>query len=733
MTTLKRCALMLCILFGLLGLASLGCGGRQENISTVKNFESYEDLGNYVGRLVKGQGFSLGFGCGAPGSDPGGGSGGDSQTTVQTEGVDESDLVKVDDGFIFTVSYGDSAEIAILNARDNKTLFIPCDYTPVEFYVWQKKLVVFGTYYLGGQDDSWSTDLPGDFDYADLWDRNNVRVSVYDLSALTPEADLSQLSAADLPLERTVMVPNAEFVTTRRIENQVFLVLRSVNLFNAHGQTYVPRLYDDAGNFEGMLEIEDLFLAPHDGRNLQFVYLLSFVLSARTAVRAQAYFTSADMVYMTEDNLYLAFCKYSTNLPAEERRIQTTVLRFARDGGELTYCNYLLTDGFLTSSLALYERDGALFLALTTGRTLSGVTASSRTYVRAFDLNSPETRLAECGESEGVGAGYAVAGVSFSEDSCYVTTERESMVYLFDLADPTDPHLISQKRTMGINDYLFDLTGDGTVMLGIGQNKIGNTLRGIRVSIYRRVETEEGDQLTEVARYLNNDLERSVDLGQDYKAFLAWNGRYVFPFRSGRFFYLDQQQMPYEKYQSGALLLDFTGFSADDLPLTSEELVDLEDFGLVHMLAYEEIPDNPYATLDVVKRTVAADGKLYLIGNDRAVCLDPDTLEVLADIPLTPTAAQRPDPEDPDDPGTVDPDPEEPDDPGTVDPTPEDPNEPGVTDPDTGNPNEPDPENPDDSGVIEPDPENPNDPEVTEPDTGNPDEPGTVEPDMPEA
>lgn len=634
MTTVKRCALMLAILVALSGIYTLGCVNRMENVSEVRNFSSYEELGNYVGRVVKGSGFSLGFGCAANPGETAPGS--DSVTNVQTEGVDESDLVKVDNGYIFTTSYGERNQIAVINGRDYKTLFLPCDYTPVEFYVWEQKLVVFGTYYLGGEDDNWSTKLPEyDLSYADLWERNNVRVSVYDLSALTAETDLSALTAESLPLLRTVMVPNAEMVATRRLDGQVFMVLRSVNLFNAQGQTYVPRIYDDAGNFEGMLELKDLYLAPHDGKNLQFIYVLSFSLSASEPVSAQAYFTSADMVYMSENNLYLAFQKYSTNLPAEQRRTQTTVLRLARDGDRLSYRNYVLTDGYLTSPLALYEQEGALYLCLTTARNLSGVTANSRTYIRSFDLNGPDVRLSVCGESEGIGEGYAVAGVSFSEDSCFVTTQRESMVYLFDLSDPALPHLISQKRTMGINDYLFDLTGEGRLMLGIGQNKIGNTLRGIRVSVYRRLETEEEEQLTEVARYLNNDLQRSVDLGQDYKAFLAYGSRYVFPFRSGKFLYLDEQQMPYEKYQSGALLIDFSGFTPDDLPLTSEEMLYLEPTGCVTMLAYEKTPENRYAELDVVKRAVVANGKLFLIGNTKAVPYDFDTREKLAEISLT--------------------------------------------------------------------------------------------------
>lgn len=216
-----------------------------------------------------------------------------SQTNIQVEGVDEGDIVKTDGDYIYTISANDVVIIDIADLSSPKEVSrLTYTSAPEGLYVYQDTLIVYGT----------------DYEIRKL-SESMIRpsstytfVAVYDISDRTDPTE-----------ERKVDI-EGYFTTSRMIDDVVYLVTTQSTVY--YNEEYpLPILLDDGV----MLPLSgtrcncpDMYYIDAPYPSQVFTSLTALSVTDMDAELGQELFVleSAENVYVSEDNLYLAYTKY---------------------------------------------------------------------------------------------------------------------------------------------------------------------------------------------------------------------------------------------------------------------------------------------------------------------------------------------------------------------------------------------------------------------------------------
>ncbi len=558
--------------------------------------------------------------------------GGDSGTNTQVQGVDESDIVKVYGGNIFTLRYryaDASASIAIFSSASGKTIEVPCkDYYPSEFYVTGGRLVVFGTYYEPRED--WGRYSPKvGIDMDCLWDIGSFTVRIYDVSNLDFD------DADSVALTRSIKVPNSYYQTSREIDGTVYMALTSYKLFRRSGKAYVPEYYDSNSGTKAITAApEDLYLTPHGG-SFGVMYLLSFKIDdAESSAKFSAYLGASSNFYADADTFYSAASIYLYNpVPVEGgvtdavtnddeavsskdevewwNRYQTFVMRFDISSGKFVFDSCTAVHGFIKDQFSMDEFDDSFRIVAT--RYDKNYTQS--TYLYVFGIEPGKLTL--LGVSEAMGVGEQVYSVRFNGTACRVVTAVQiDPLYVVDISDKTKPTVTAELKSEGVNDYMHNL-GD-KLILGLGRagTDFGG-FSGFKASIYY-----DGETLKELLTY--TDSQSYSDLSYNHKALLAYplggdNHLFAVPL-SGYYYTYSKNSYTF----TSRLVVMKVSENPDDYDLESAAIGALP----VTSLAYSVDTSDGWYYIDGVRRAVVANGSLYAVGNSKIIRYNLQTLEV---------------------------------------------------------------------------------------------------------
>ena len=208
-------------------------------------------------------------------------------------------------------------------------------------------------------------------------------------------------------------------------------------------------------------------------------------------------------VYFTENNII--FDSQTTKTETEGDKTYTAayskigVLNFA---DELTWRGSIIVKGWSNGQYSFDERDGALRMVLSEGKTTALDNASLYIYdIKTLEQIASVERFAPEGE--------AVTAVRFEGDKLYVCTAEvvryTDPVYFFDLSDYTNITYVDTGFIDGFSSSLIDF-GEG-YLLGIGREDNSTN----KIEVYKK----EGDSVASVDKYLFGGT-----LNADYKSFL---------------------------------------------------------------------------------------------------------------------------------------------------------------------------------------------------------------------
>ncbi|MDX6697168.1 MAG: hypothetical protein QOE65_565 [Solirubrobacteraceae bacterium] len=469
--------------------------------------QAFHELRAYSGRRV---GAPMPM-AGAPATSPtqgdgaagGAGGTGHSQTNVQEAGVDEPDVVKLDDTRMFSVVDGTLRAIDLTGPRPRVTASLHLAGDDHQLLLRGDRLIVIG------QD----------------WDDYVVRMV---------EVDAGDPGA--LRVTRAITAPGY-YVDAR--ENgptaRIVLAAPEPDVYSADAirkTRWLPRglFYSRATGSRVKRPLTTCRAVRHPSKfgGLGMLTVLTFDLDVGLVpVDSDAIMTDGETVYGSPDALYVATEQWvAPDTPAGDIPTDSTTLVHRLTGGDApvtTYAGSGSVPGYLLNQFSLSEHAGFLRVATTSEPSWAGDVAPTaqpqgESQSQVTVLEPRNGRLEEAGRVTGLGRGERIYAVRFIGDAGFVVTFRETdPLYSIDLRDPRHPRVAGELKIPGYSAYLHPV-GDG-LLLGVGQEVTSDgRLRGTQVSLFDVSDPSRPRRVAHRALGASS----SSDVENDHRAFLYW-------------------------------------------------------------------------------------------------------------------------------------------------------------------------------------------------------------------
>lgn len=438
-----------------------------------------------------------------------------STTNLQMEGVDESDIAKIDGSYIYTV---EDKYIVITDIRDGKleevTRFLPKDCGAadrvMEIYVDGDQLILVVQGYetsLGESSKAGSDKENSDKESSDE-ESSDEEIAVSDASEDSAFCyEMNGKSTTQIQVYSIVDRRNPEFEgrliqdgyynTSRKIGDVVYLFTQYHMTSDVVG--YVEKEYTSVipkVNGEKVAAGE-IYLPESSGESGILVSSLDVdkpdkVLDSKLVISGYA------QTYISKDALYL----YEED---HDGAMITNIAKFALDEGGISGVAAAAVRGYVRDTFAINASDGYLRVLTTDYSTEDEVNA----------LYILDENLKLTGQLTGIAPGEEIYAARFMGNTGYFVTYRNTdPLFTVDLSDPAKPEIIGELKVTGFSEYLH--FWDDTHLLGIGyesDEKTGN-IENIKLSMFN---IENPGEVTEEAKLVLKDVDYSEAL-YDYKS-----------------------------------------------------------------------------------------------------------------------------------------------------------------------------------------------------------------------
>lgn len=433
-----------------------------------------------------------------------------STTNLQMEGVDESDIAKIDGSYIYTV---EDKYIVITDIRDGKleevTRFLPKDCGAadrvMEIYVDGDQLILVVQGYETSLDES--SKAGSDKENSDK-ESSDEEIAVSDASEdsafcykmngkSTTQIQVYSIVDRRNPEFEGRLIQDGYYNTSRKIGDVVYLFTQYHMTSDVVG--YVEKEYTSVipkVNGEKVAAGE-IYLPESSGESGILVSSLDVnkpdkVLDSKLVISGYA------QTYISKDALYLYEEDY-------DGAMITNIAKFALDEGRISGVAAAAVSGYVRDTFAINASDGYLRVLTTDYSTEDEVNA-----LYILDENMKLT-----GQLTGIAPGEEIYAARFMGNTGYFVTYRNTdPLFTVDLSDPAKPEIIGELKVTGFSEYLH--FWDDTHLLGIGYESDENTgnIENIKISMFN---IENPGEVTEEAKLVLKDVDYSEAL-YDYKS-----------------------------------------------------------------------------------------------------------------------------------------------------------------------------------------------------------------------
>lgn len=432
-----------------------------------------------------------------------------STTNLQMEGVDESDIAKIDGSYIYTV---EDKYIVITDIRDGKleevTRFLPKDCGAadrvMEIYVDGDQLILVVQGYetsLGESSKAGSDKENSDKESSDeeiaVSDASEDSAFCYKMNGKsTTQIQVYSIVDRRNPEFEGKLIQDGYYNTSRKIGDVVYLFTQYHMTSDVVG--YVEKEYTSVipkVNGEKVAAGE-IYLPESSGESGILVSSLDVnkpdkVLDSKLVISGYA------QTYISKDALYLYEEDY-------DGAMITNIAKFALDEGRISGVAATAVRGYVRDTFAINASDGYLRVLTTDYSTEDEVNA----------LYILDENLKLTGQLTGIAPGEEIYAARFMGNTGYFVTYRNTdPLFTVDLSDPAKPEIIGELKVTGFSEYLH--FWDDTHLLGIGyesDEKTGN-IENIKISMFN---IENPGEVTEEAKLVLKDVDYSEAL-YDYK------------------------------------------------------------------------------------------------------------------------------------------------------------------------------------------------------------------------
>lgn len=450
-----------------------------------------------------------------------------STTNLQMEGVDESDIAKIDGSYIYTV---EDKYIVITDIRDGKleevTRFLPKDCGAadrvMEIYVDGDQLILV----VQGYETSLDGNSKAGADKENKDEENSDETYSDEETAASEDSafwyEMNGKSITQIQVYSIVDRKNPEF-EGRLIQDGYYNTSRKIGdvvyLFTQYNMTsdvtsYVEKKHgvEDLKEGNGVSSLAEAVIPKVNGEKVAAseIYLPessgeSGILVSSLDVNKPDKVLDSKLVisgyaqtYISKDALYLYEEDY-------DGAMITNIAKFALDEGRISGVAVAAVSGYVRDTFAINASDGYLRVLTTDYSTEDEVNA-----LYILDENMKLT-----GQLTGIAPGEEIYAARFMGNTGYFVTYRNTdPLFTVDLSDPEKPEIIGELKVTGFSEYLH--FWDDTHLLGIGyesDEKTGN-IENIKLSMFN---IENPGEVTEEAKLVLKDVDYSEAL-YDYKS-----------------------------------------------------------------------------------------------------------------------------------------------------------------------------------------------------------------------
>ncbi|PIQ76659.1 hypothetical protein COU78_05190 [Candidatus Peregrinibacteria bacterium CG10_big_fil_rev_8_21_14_0_10_49_24] len=390
-----------------------------------------------------------------------------SETNVQVEGVDESDIVKTDGSYIYAVLNG---KVRIVRTDPANSMEVvstidlqDSEFNPNDLYIDGDKLIVLGTSW-----NSYKTTHPAANKMAvgimapAFYGGQQTEVRIYDIADRSNPVSLRTLSF------------DGNTVSTRKIGSRIYLVMNEGVRWRVPNPIPVPlegdllpSFSDSAlgGSTHAVSRCGDIIILPHV-QNPQYLIVATIPTdSADKEVKREVVLGSAENIYASTSNLYVAANQwlYHWRGPVGTSTEETSIYRFAFTDNGIEMKAHGTVPGRVLNQFSMDEYDGNFRIATTTGQSWDQ-SNPSKNNVYVLNMN-----LEDVGKIEDIAPGETIYSARFIGNRAYlVTFKKVDPFFVLDLSNPANPTILGKLKIPGYSDYLHPY--DETHILGFGKD-----------------------------------------------------------------------------------------------------------------------------------------------------------------------------------------------------------------------------------------------------------------------
>lgn len=409
-------------------------------------------------------------------------------TNVQTEGVEEADVVKNDGRYLYQKIYQEkdhvfTQAIQIVDTKDGLKEVKRIDgFDNIqEFYIWEDILVIIENKYLEMVEKTYA-------------EKEVMICEVEDYGSYSRqyhEITFYNIKDRSMPYKIKTFTLKGRYDSSR-ISDGYFYGFSKFYASPGEGEkdyaSYIPLL-------DGVqLDASRILLPDENGANCYLVLTSIDMKNPTKFVDTTAVVTDGDMYYVSSENIYIA-----DSLRFEEgtgrKTNQISLLRFNYGEGKFALQAEGKVPGTLESSFSMDEYEGNLRMVTTINEYWLEELKDDRTgeIIGNYIVNEKQSNalyvldqgLGIVGKIENLAEEERIYSARFMGETGYFVTFRQTdPLFAVDLKDPENPKILSELKVSGFSEYLHFYGEDRLLGIGMEADEETGSTEGIKLSMF---------------------------------------------------------------------------------------------------------------------------------------------------------------------------------------------------------------------------------------------------------
>ena len=491
-------------------------------------------------------------------------------TNVQTEGVEEADVVKNDGRYLYQKIYQEkdgiyTQAIQIVDTKDGleEVKRIEGFDNIQEFYIWDDVLVIIENKYL----ETVQTDV--------YTESKQMICGVEDFGSSRYYHELSFYNIKDRskPAKIKTFTLKGRYDSSR-IADGYFYGFSKFYAGPGEGEkdyaSYIPLL-------DGVRLSADKILLPEENKGNSYLVLTSVDLTNPTKfVDTTAIITDSDMYYVSSSNIYIAdSLGFQGNVGKQTN--QVSLIRFSYKKGHFALQAKGKVPGNPESSFSMDEYNGNLRMVTTvneywfeelkddrTGEIIGNYIAEESQSNALYVLDS---NLKIIGKIENLAKDERIyAARFFGETGYFVTFRQTDPLFAVDLKNPRKPEILSELKISGFSEYLHFYGEDRLLGIGMEADEETGSTDGMKLSMF---DISDPSNVQEVTKLPLSEYYHGEAL-YNHRAVMISVGANIFGFEA-------------EGHENGKYKKDYLVFSYEDDKFVQKLKVETKNkYGEIH-------------------------------------------------------------------------------------------------------------------------------------------------------